>query len=271
MKVDHYTRKLVRLRKVANHIDTHLGQPITLDALADIANMSRFHFERVFNEYAGETPLARVRRLRLEKAREHIEQGHTSSLLELALECGYASAEAFSRAFRNCHGISPSETRQRVRICLPEQIRIESLPALPIQYIPYAGILDDSIEPFDELRARALIAGIPRERRKGWCIQLAGDMGNPVSSVQLQIGLLSERLGTTIPGLNTGRLPQGHYAVLRVVGSYATPSNDALALRIAGETGWNMVDGPILRCFQNSTYLPAQFERQCDIYIPVMR
>lgn len=269
MNVEQCTRKLVRLRKVANHIDSHLELPLCLDELAGIASMSRYHFERVFTEYAGETPLARVRRLRLTRARHLIEHGRAGSMLDLALDSGYASAEAFSRAFRSHHGMAPSEVARQPQ--MPTQIHIGYLPPLAIQYLDFGGSLDDSITPFDRLRAHALLAEIPRERRKGWCVQLAGEMGDSSRDVQLQIGLLSDRLGKRIAGLREGHLPAGHYAVLRLVGGYSHASGQTLARRVEEETGWHMIDAPVLRCFQNSSYLPAGFEKQCDLYVPVAR
>jgi len=269
MNVEQCTRKLVRLRKVASHIDGHLEQPLCLDELAEIASMSRYHFERVFADYAGETPLARVRRLRLMRARQLIESGRVGSMLNLALDSGYSSAEAFSRAFRACHGMTPSGVGSH--IAAPAKIRIETLPAIAIQYLDFKGKLDDSITPFDQLRAHALLANIPRERRKGWCIQFAGDMGDSSREVELQIGLLSERLGKHVSGLRQGHLPAGHYALLRLTGGYSHASTQTLARRIGEETGWQVTDAPILRCFQNSSYLPAGFEKQCDLYVPVVR
>lgn len=268
MKVDTYTRKLTRLRKVASHVDAHLGESMCLDELAGIAHMSRFHFERVFNEYSGETPVARVRRLRLALARQRIEAGGVGSLLDLAFDSGYNSAEAFSRAFRAAHGLPPSAVRPQAQT--PSPIRIEFLQGQAIQYIPFRGQLGCGITPFDELRAHALIAGIPRERRKGWCVQLSGDMNDSGSEVELQAALQSDKLGQHIPGLEQGQLPDGHYAVLRVSGGFGIPAHADLGARIAAETSWNILpDAPLLRCFHNSAYLPAGFERQFDLYVPV--
>ena len=270
MKVDTYTRKLTRLRRVASHVDAHLGQALSLDELAGIAHLSRFHFERVFNEYSGETPVARVRRLRLALARRRIEAGGVSSMLDLAFDSGYNSAEAFSRAFRATHGMPPSAVQPQ--IITPTPVRIELLQGQAIQYVPFRGRLDSGITPFDELRAHALIAGIPRERRKGWCVQLAGDMSTPGGEVELQAALLSAKLGQRVPGLEQGFLPDGHYAVLRMAGGFGIPAPATLARRITSETGWQMrSDAPMLRCFHNSAYLPADFERQFDLYVPVSR
>lgn len=270
MKIEACTRKLKRLRKVANHVDAHLDQPLSLEALAEIAHLSRFHFERVFTEYSGETPMTRVRRLRLELARRRIESGQITSLLELAFDSGYGSAEAFSRAFSSCHGMPPSRVLRRQ----PETsaICIKHIKDVAIQYVPFKGRLGNSIAPFDELRAHALMAGVPRERRKGWCVQLAGDLGVPATEVTLHAALLSARLGQKVPGLQDGFLPDGNYAVLRLQGGFSTPDDTELTRRIESETGWSLIpDAPRLRCFNNASYLPAEFERCFDLYLPVTR
>lgn len=261
-------RRLKRLRKVANHVDANLDKSLSLDDLADIAHLSRFHFERVFADYSGETPVARVRRLRLELARRRIEAGCAGSMLDLAFDCGYGSAEAFSRAFSACHGLPPSRVRPAAREIRP--LRIEHIGLTPIQYVPFKGHLGSGIAPFDELRAHALTAGIPRERRKGWCVQFAGDLGCSTGEVELQAALLSERLGQKVPGLHEGYLPQGDYAVVRIEGGFAVPDDNVLSRRIEHETGRTLLVGaPRLRCFNNSSYLPADFERQFDLYLPL--
>jgi AraC family transcriptional regulator len=268
MKLERLTRRLIHLRQVANHIDSHLEGSLTLDELADVARLSRFHFERVFAEYAGETPLARVRRLRLDHARRCIERGKAPSLLDLALDSGYASAEAFSRAFRAQFGCAPSSLVLRPDESA-KQIRIETLPALAIQYIPYEGARENAMQAFDELRARAMMQSVPRERRKGWRV----DLSSPGSdgTVKLQAALLSDRLGTHIAGLHHGVLPEGNYAVIELQGSYEVPAMADLAQRIATETAWQLSEGPVLQSFHNATYLPSQQEKRCDLYLPVRR
>lgn len=264
MKVETYTRKLARLRSVANHIDAHLDKPLCLDELAEIAHLSPFHFERVFHAYAGETPMARVRRLRLAQARFKLERGEHGSLLDLALDSGYASAEAFSRAFRASHGIPPSAVRPKDPA--QHQIHIETLPAQAIQYLSFTGELDESIRPFESLRAHALLAGIARNKRKGWCVHLS----SPDEKQQrLLAALLSEPLGMLIPGLEQGLLPAGEYAVMRIEGSHSAALPSELASRIAAATGRQMGCGQILRCFLNSSYLPASFEKCFDLYVPL--
>ncbi|GAB4062912.1 AraC family transcriptional regulator [Uliginosibacterium sediminicola] len=266
MQVTRLTRRLIHLRQVAQHIDQQLDSALKLGDLADIAHLSRFHFERVFAHYAGESPLTRVRRLRLLRARQRIEQGEVSSLLELALDSGYNSPEAFSRAFRAQFGCAPS---QWPRAAAPEtpRFRVTHLPAFAIQYIPFRGSLQDSLHPFDELRARAMLQDIPRERRKGWCVQYSGLHAG--ETVELHAALLSERLGTRIKQLSLGELPGGEYAVISLQGSYALPDPATLAARILQDTGRRAGNGPLLRSFHNASYLPAEFEKRSELYVPL--
>ncbi|HEX5126819.1 MAG TPA: AraC family transcriptional regulator [Rhodocyclaceae bacterium] len=270
MDIGRLTQRLSRLRQVANYIDNHLAEPLKLDDLADVACLSRFHFERVFADYSGETPLVRVRRLRLARARQRIECGETSSLIELALDCGYASPEAFSRAFRTSFGTSPSAL-SRADTASPALMRIEYVAPLAIQYIRYRGQLDELLAPFDELRARAMLQEIPRTHRKGWSIHLSGNLDAWQGPMDIQAALLSDRLRTRIPGLDVGRLPGGHYAIFTLAGSYDAPPMPELARRIETETSWRLREAPFMRCFQNAAHLPAPQERRFDLYVPVSK
>ena len=56
------------VRRVIEHVVTHLGEALALETLAEQACLSPFHFHRVFRGMVGETPLELVRRLRLERA-----------------------------------------------------------------------------------------------------------------------------------------------------------------------------------------------------------
>lgn len=269
MKLDRLTRRLVHLREVADHIDRNLDTELRLEHLAEVAHLSRFHFDRVFSDYAGEAPLARVRRLRLMRARRKLENGQArGGLLDLALENGYTSAEAFSRAFRSQFGCAPSSIA-RCEAPQTPGLRIEYLPALTIQYLSYEGESSAAMHAFDELRARAMLQEVARDRRKGWSVELSRSADG--QQVHLQAALLSEKLGTRISGLTHGTLPAGDYAVLPLQGSYEAPPTDQLAQRIAAETGWGLRDAPVLRCFHNPSYLPSAAEKRCELYVPVQR
>lgn len=268
MNIARVTQRLHRLRQAALHIDRHLFEPIRLADLADVAALSPCHFERVFAGYAGETPMARVRRLRLARARLRLEQGGAGSILSLALDCGYESPEGFARAFKLQFGVQPSAVVPRAQGVSAFSLR--QLPAHEIQYIPYSGRMDEALLPFDELRARALVQGIARERRKGWAVHLSGDtLAWASPSTRLQAALLSRPLGMRIPGLNIGHLPAGTYAVFAIEGGYDALPRAQIERELAAAGGWRIADAPVLRCFNNPTYLPAEHERRVSLYVPL--
>ena len=80
--------------------------------LADRAYLSRFHFSRLVSAAMGEPPGAMQRRLLMERAAYRLLTTR-SSVLDLAVEAGYGSHEAFTRAFTRYYGSPPSAVRRR--------------------------------------------------------------------------------------------------------------------------------------------------------------
>jgi AraC family transcriptional regulator len=102
-----------RLRRVLEHVDAHLDGPISLDMLAGVAGLSRFHFSRAFRNAVGEPPLAYVARRRVEAARALLARTDLS-LADVARRTGFGSASWFSTAFRRHTGLQPSAYRDAV-------------------------------------------------------------------------------------------------------------------------------------------------------------
>ena len=100
-----------RILRVQLHIQNNLDQTPNLDELAGVACLSPYHFHRIFRGMVGESVAGYARRLRLEGAARQVRNGQRS-LTEIALACGYASSEAFSRAFKSQFGLGPRAARQ---------------------------------------------------------------------------------------------------------------------------------------------------------------
>ncbi|MEO8510442.1 MAG: AraC family transcriptional regulator [Chloroflexota bacterium] len=79
--------------------------------LAARAHLSRYHFDRLIRATAGETPARFRRRVLLERAAFRLTSGRTG-ILDVAVEAGYSSNEAFTRAFRRAYGDAPSAWRR---------------------------------------------------------------------------------------------------------------------------------------------------------------
>jgi AraC family transcriptional regulator len=100
-----------RIESAVRYLVQNLDEPIDLRDLADRVCLSRFHFHRVFQALAGETVGELVRRLRLERAAIGLRTSRTP-ITELAFEAGYATHEAFIRAFRAAFHCTPSAMRR---------------------------------------------------------------------------------------------------------------------------------------------------------------
>ncbi len=100
------------LLPVLVHIQAGLGSDLSTAAIARRAGMSESTLHRRIVDATGETPRRHVERLRLERAASQL-MLRQSTILEVALDNGYASHEVFGRAFGRHFGVSPSEWRER--------------------------------------------------------------------------------------------------------------------------------------------------------------
>lgn len=120
-----------RLMRVLDYTYDNLDGDLSLDSLAEVAALSRFHFHRVFTGVTGETLAGFVRRVRLHKAANLILAGDTA-LEDIAAQCGYENARSFGRMFRDAFGRTPLEFRKFARpvppLMLTEVERIEMYP-----------------------------------------------------------------------------------------------------------------------------------------------
>lgn len=101
-----------RFAKVLRHIHAHLQQDLSLDQLSEIAACSSFHFHRQFAYLFGMNVHRYVYLCRLKRAAYQLAFRAQQSVLDIALDNGYQSAEAFARAFKQCCGKSPSAFRK---------------------------------------------------------------------------------------------------------------------------------------------------------------
>ena len=100
-----------RVNRVIDHVRAHLAEPLTLADLARVAAFSPFHFHRVFRAITGETLFGFIQRVRVERAAAALIGRHDASVLEIALDHGFASAATFARAFRTHFGMSATRWR----------------------------------------------------------------------------------------------------------------------------------------------------------------
>lgn len=92
-----------------NYLEKNMTGKLDIERAAEIALSSPFHFQRMFHMITGVTIAEYVRRRKLTLAAQEILSGE--KVIDVALKYGYETPEAFTKAFRRLHGMSPSAAR----------------------------------------------------------------------------------------------------------------------------------------------------------------
>ncbi|WP_102272730.1 AraC family transcriptional regulator [Cytobacillus massiliigabonensis] len=99
------------LQKAIDYMEEFILEDITIESIAKQANTSEFHFQRTFAILTDVSVGEYLRRRRLSLAAQEL-SNTDHKIIDLAFKYGYDTPEAFSKAFRRQHGITPSEARK---------------------------------------------------------------------------------------------------------------------------------------------------------------
>ena len=99
---------LSRLNKAIDYIEENLEDNLNIEDIADQAYASPYHFAKMFFAILGVSPAEYIRRRRLTLAAKDL-MSQDTKVIDVALKYGYESPNAFTRAFRNMHGVNPKD------------------------------------------------------------------------------------------------------------------------------------------------------------------
>ncbi len=94
-----------------DYMESKMTEPLRIEDVAGIAHVSPFHFQRMFSMLTGFTVADYIRKRRLTLAAQELASSKVR-VLDVALKYGYDSPEAFAKAFRKAHGLTPSAARE---------------------------------------------------------------------------------------------------------------------------------------------------------------
>ena len=109
-------------------IDTHFSENIDLDNISDEAYFSKFHFIRLFKTIYGKTPHQYLTRVRIENAKELLQ--NEISVSDVCFAVGFDSISSFTALFKRYTKLSPSEYSRQLKK------RKEQIKRAPLQFIP---------------------------------------------------------------------------------------------------------------------------------------
>jgi AraC family transcriptional regulator len=118
---------VARMNRAIRYIEEHLTETIDYAEAAKAACCSVCHFRRLFSFIAGVSLSEYIRRRRLTLAAFELQNGRTK-VVDLALKYGYDSPEAFTRAFQQLHGTTPTAARSA-------GIKLKAYPPLSFQFL----------------------------------------------------------------------------------------------------------------------------------------
>ena len=108
MKKDTKHLRAEIVNKSLSYIYKYIHTNITLDELARLNSVSKYHFHRIFKEETDENVFDRISSIRLQKAANLLISNAYSTISEIRESCGYSSHSSFIKAFKNRFGFTPS-------------------------------------------------------------------------------------------------------------------------------------------------------------------
>jgi AraC family transcriptional regulator len=294
------------VQRTVSHITRTLDEALDLTALARSAALSPFHFHRVFRGIVGETPLEMHRRLRLERAARQLLTSD-AAITTIAFEAGYETHEAFTRAFRQAYGVSPTafrHSREPDSGCArPRQIElaarsgvhfnpdpthepvlpfitgesamnvtIETMPELRVATVRHIGPYDRISEAFARLGALAGPAGLMRFSQGGMVgIYHDDPESTPIEQLRSDAGLVVPADVPLPDGLSEQRLPAGRYAKATHVGPYSQLGD--VWSRLMGEwlprSGHRIGEGSSYEVYRNDPSNTPPEQLCTEIFLPL--
>lgn len=267
-------------RRMAKVIAAIAADPMaqhSLEGLAAIAAFSPFHFHRLYRSLTGETVMDTLRHQRLAMAAVRL-ANQDGNVTEIALACGYESPQAFTRAFRQFSGDSPSTFRRKIAVMTQSvqqgnfaqhashpEVPLIRQETLQLQALRHEG--PTSTIAHTHRRLHQLLGKRAAPVRYGVCY---GDPDQGASFRYYAAALRSsdDRLDD---GMECIDIAAGTYACHTVIGPY-TQINASIAALYSlwlPYSGYEPDDRPLIECYRNQPHEVAQEALHTDLLIPV--
>jgi AraC family transcriptional regulator len=276
-----------RFDAVLAYIDVNLEGDLSIRTLSHVANFSAFHFHRQFTTYMG-VPVSRyVQLMRLRRAAHRLVAMADYSVLDAALDAGFNSPEAFSRAFRRALGAAPSAFRRNANwqvwntvFAVPHfsrtllmQVRIIELPEINVAALEHRGppgLVNASVGKFIEWRMRSGQSPVASSRTFG--IPYGNPDTTPAHAFRFAIcGEIHEAVTPNEFGVGPLVIPGGRYVVVRHAGSpdHIGETIYPIYRDWLPASGEELRDQPLFFHYLSAYPETPQDQWQTDVYVPL--
>lgn len=274
-----------QLNKVIDYIGKHLDETINLTQLSEIACFSKYHFHRLFTAYTGLSLQQYIRWLRLKRAAYQLAIHKDQSIINIAIDAGFESHEAFSRVFKQMCGLSPSEFRDQPNWIFWEKppyllqqrgnmtmnVIIKNLNARRLAAVEHRGDVNHLMNSFNKLLDWIKVQSSNLKLQPGEAFGLAYDdpKMTPTDEFRFDLGVtVSEQLALKGDVVEK-RLPAGRYAVAVHKGSHDNIGDTVYALYRdwLPQSGEELADLPCIFCYYNFVHEVAETELLTECWL----
>jgi len=284
-----------RLLNVLVFIQKNLDEELSLEEYARVAHFSPYHFHRIFRGMVGESLAEHIRRLRLERAATRLKRTDRA-IIEIALEAGYETHEAFTRAFKALCGCSPSHYRRDKGMALaaspsgvhyrengsidnlqlplggePMDVRIERLQSLLVAFVRHVGPYDQVQAAWERLCMRLGKEGLlgPGTKFIGLCYD--DPEVTPPEKIRYDACVTVDEDFVPEGDIGIQAIEGGEYAVTTHIGPYSTLGQTYAKLlgQWLPRSGRELRSEPSLEFYLNAPESTEPEDLITDIYAPL--
>ena len=282
---------LKKLSDSLDYIEEQIEFNLDIDHLAQLAGLSKFHYQRMFTMLTGFTVAEYFRKRKLTLAAQELASS-SIKVIDIALKYGYATPESFAKAFRKMHGISPSEAREAGQ-------RLKAFPRLTFQ-IQVKGVKDMNYKIIDKEAFKVVGKAIrvsttngenyrtisqfwEESNKNGLCNRLynfAGELGmlgictdfNHDQEEFTYLIAVENPQESSLENFEEREIPAQTWAIFESIGPMPTAIQDVWK-RIFSEwfpaTGYEHANGPELEVYLPGN--PADENYRCEVWIPIIK
>ena len=96
------------IQDTVDYIEEHINEELKIEQLANVAHLSVYYFQRLFNRFVGKSVNDYIKSRRVARAKNELKDS-SKKIIDIALDNGFNSHETFSKAFKEVYGVTPTE------------------------------------------------------------------------------------------------------------------------------------------------------------------
>lgn len=272
-----------RINRLTEYITEHLEDELDLNRLAQMSNLSPYHFHRIVKAFLGEPLGAYIGRLRVEKAARSLRYTDLP-VQEIAFSVGYDSPSSLTKVFNQYYGISPTEFRNNKNFIImkPATINTElNLKAPQIKeleektalYIRQTG----EYSSLDFESAYTQLWGCVKEQKlfsagiEHICVYHDDPKVTESDKLRTDICLVIKKTATPSGEVGIKTISGGKYAIFLYQGSYDNLGAvyDTIFGHWLPESGCTLRDAPCFEKYISNPKVTAPEKLKTEIYVPI--